>query len=70
MRRMTRGTALGAIVLGAGTVLALLAIGGGMYAFLGGAAGSSDVNLQKGLVSHWKLDGNAKDATPYGNNDV
>lgn len=25
-------------------------------------------NLQKGLVGHWKFDGNAKDFTPYGNN--
>lgn len=25
-------------------------------------------NLSKGLVGHWKMDGNAKDFTPYGNN--
>jgi hypothetical protein len=45
---------------------------GGVYAALGGAprslATSTDIELQRGLVSHWKLDGNAKDATPQGNN--
>lgn len=48
-----------------------LIVGGGVYASLGGApkdAASGDVDLQKGLVGWWKLDGNAKDATPYGNN--
>jgi hypothetical protein len=46
-------------------------IGGGAYAALGGSArpsASGDVELQRGLVGHWKLDGNVRDATPYGRN--
>lgn len=51
--------------------LALIFIGGGVYAGLGGTirpSTSSDIELQKGLVAHWKLDGNAKDSTPNENN--
>lgn len=61
---------LGAGVI-SGVVVALL-IGGGaiVYARLGGSfsATTSSVDLQKGLVGWWRLDGDAKDATPYGNN--
>jgi hypothetical protein len=48
----------------------LLLAGGGVYAALGGVSrptSSSDISLQKGLVGWWKLDGNPKDSTPYGN---
>lgn len=46
-------------------LLATLLAGGGMvYALFSGGS----VNLQKGLVGHWKMDGNAKDATPYASN--
>jgi hypothetical protein len=45
----------------------VFSIGGSLgYAiFFGGGGGS--VNLEKGLVGHWKMDGNAKDATPNSN---
>ena len=49
----------------------LAVVGGGVYAALGGVGApqaSTDVELQRGLVGWWKLDGNAKDNTPYGNN--
>jgi hypothetical protein len=50
----------------AGATVVVLA-GGGVYAALGGFGQSGgDINLQKGLVGWWKLDGNTKDATPYG----
>lgn len=50
-----------------------IGIGGGAYAALGGpirpqAAG--DIELQRGLVGRWKLDGNTKDATPASRNGV
>ncbi len=51
-------------------VALLLLAGGSVYAALGGVgrpATSSDISLQKGLVGWWKMDGNAKDSTPYGN---
>lgn len=46
---------------------------GAVYARFGGgprnnAATSSDADLQKGLLGYWKLDGNAKDSTPYAHN--
>src|SRR3989338_598263 len=43
-------------------LIVVFSIGAGLgYAlFFGGGA----VNLPKGLVAHWKFDGNAKDATP------
>jgi hypothetical protein len=47
--------------------IAVLLIGsGGMFAaiYLGG---QGEIALQKGLVGHWKMDGNVKDSTPYGN---
>ena len=40
-------------------------------ALLGGTSSpvsSSDIELQRGLVGWWKLDGNATDSTPYANN--
>ena len=46
-------------------------VGGGVYAVLGGSGktqDTSDVDLQRGLVGWWKLDGNARDATPNANN--
>lgn len=57
----------------AAIVVAVLLVGSGSYAlFLGGgsgpAASSGSINLSKGLVSWWKMDGNTKDATPYANN--
>lgn len=39
--------------------------------FLGGSGtplSSSDIDLQRGLVGWWKLDGNGKDSTPYSAN--
>lgn len=55
-------------------ILAILivAVGGAITRamLLGGSSSlssSSDIDLQKGLVGWWKLDGNAKDSTPYGN---
>jgi hypothetical protein len=54
-------------------IVAVLVIGGGGAAglllgtFDGGGGSSTSVNLQKGLVGHWKLDGDVKDATPYSN---
>jgi hypothetical protein len=36
--------------------------------YFGNSGTGGDVNLQKGLMGWWKLDGNAKDDTPYGNN--
>lgn len=53
---------------------ALALVGGGSYAlFFGGSANqtnTSPVNLQKGLVGWWKLNGNAKDGTPQGNDGI
>ena len=51
----------------------ILAAGGGGYAlFIGRGGGSASdansVNLQKGLVGWWKLDGNPNDSSPYRNN--
>ena len=59
--------------LGVGTVVAVvLLVGGGLvFAKLGGAftsSSSGDINLQKGLVGWWKLDGNTNDSTPYSHN--
>ena len=53
----------------AGFVIVLA--GGGAAARLGGIgrnAAGGDIELQKGLVGWWKMDGNAKDATPISNN--
>lgn len=55
----------------AAVVLGLLLSGGGAYAALGGTfvqPTSNSVNLQKGLVGWWKLDGNARDSSPYRDN--
>ncbi|HVS58768.1 MAG TPA: LamG domain-containing protein, partial [Candidatus Saccharimonadales bacterium] len=50
-------------------VVVLLAAGGSYAFFVGGgngpAASSGSVNLSKGLVGWWKMDGNVADATPY-----
>lgn len=54
------------LIIGAVTTGALLLIGGGAYAALGGAvrtASSSDIDLQKGLVGWWKFDGNTNDSS-------
>jgi len=48
------------IVLGVGVA--------GAAVYFGGSGETGGVNLQKGLVGWWKLDGNAKDSTPYGHN--
>ncbi|PJE65064.1 hypothetical protein COU91_03630 [Candidatus Saccharibacteria bacterium CG10_big_fil_rev_8_21_14_0_10_47_8] len=60
----------GVIVIFA-AVLVLGGIGGVIKAALGGAPSnqtSGDIELQRGLVGWWKMDGNAKDSTPYGAN--
>ncbi len=52
-------------------VIALFLLGVGVafgVIFIGGSGRTDEVNLQKGLVAHWTLDGHAKDSTPYGNN--
>jgi len=54
-------------------VIVVLIIGTGIVAagiFFGGEGRTGDVSLQKGLVGHWKFAGNAKDATPNGNDGV
>jgi hypothetical protein len=64
-----RTYSLGAVAVVAGVLL--LASGGAVYARLGGTANpssTSSIDLQKGLVGRWKMDGNAKDATPYAHN--
>ncbi|MDO8474223.1 MAG: LamG domain-containing protein [bacterium] len=43
------------VLIGAGTAFSMIFFGG------------TSVNLQKGLVGWWKMDGNAKDATPNSN---
>lgn len=49
-----------------GVLLGLLAVGGGVYAYLGiSNGGSGSIDLQKGLVGHWKLDGNGRDSAGY-----
>ena len=60
-----------------GIALALILGAGGAYAlYLGAADGpsssnqASSINLDKGLVSWWRLNGNAKDSTPYTNNGI
>lgn len=59
-------------IIAAITPLVILVIGGGVYAaFIGGGvrpSSSTDIDLQKGLVGHWKFDGNARDSTPNANN--
>lgn len=52
---------LAVTVVGGGAVRALI-LGGS-----GSPATSTSVELNKGLVGHWKMDGNAKDASPYAN---
>jgi hypothetical protein len=52
-------------------VIAVVLLGGGAYAALGGTSRTQtigDIELQRGLVGWWKLNGNAKDSTPYANN--
>ena len=68
LRRRSQRSLLG---LSVGGLLALLLIGGGVYAVLGGVGktgSTSDIELQRGLVGWWKLDGNTVDSTPYTNN--
>jgi len=69
MRHFRRRTI---IVLG--VLAAVLLLGGGaVYAKLGGSirpSTANDIDLQKGLVGWWKLDGNAKDSSPYRNTGV
>ncbi|HEX8226933.1 MAG TPA: LamG domain-containing protein [Candidatus Saccharimonadales bacterium] len=64
-RRLTKKAVVVLIVCAVG--LALLAPI--TYAALGGAPKNAvvatDVELQKGLIGHWKLDGNAKDSSPF-----
>src|SRR3989344_4354282 len=47
------------ILVGVGAVVASVLIGG--------AGGTEEVNLQKGLVGWWKFNGDAKDSTPNSN---
>src|SRR5674476_1530340 len=58
------------LVASVGVVILLLIIGAGAYATIGGSSlfAPNPVNLQKGLVGWWKMNGNTKDATPYANN--
>jgi hypothetical protein len=61
-----RTYSLGALLLIGGVVT--LAGGGAVYARLGGTtnpSSSSSIDLQKGLVGWWKMDGDTKDSTPY-----
>lgn len=51
------------IIVGVGGVAAALLIGTTQQ----GETNSQSVNLQKGLVGWWKMDGNAKDASSYRN---
>jgi hypothetical protein len=58
-------------VLVIGASLVVIIGGGVVLAQLGGAghqSSSSDIELQRGLVGWWKLNGNAKDSTPYADN--
>lgn len=50
----------------------ILIIGAGAYATIGGSSpvATNPVNLQKGLVGWWRMNGNVKDSTPYANNGV
>jgi hypothetical protein len=53
------------------SIAGVLVVSLGTYAYFGGVPKPVDtvsVDLQKGLLGHWKLDGNFKDATPYGRN--
>lgn len=66
-RRSTKGL-VGLSIVAVGI---LLLAGGAVYAKLGGQGRpqtSGDIELQRGLIAWWKLDGNAKDSTPYGYN--
>lgn len=60
------------LVVAAAVVVVVFVLSGASYAMffagIGQPSGDGSVNLQKGLVGYWKLDGNAKDSTPYGNN--
>src|SRR5688572_14326927 len=62
----------GAIIIAAAVLLVTLAGGTAVRAWLIGGAGSplnsNSVQLSRGLVGHWKMDGNAKDSTPYNHN--
>lgn len=60
----------GRIILLVAAGLTVLLCGGAVYARLGGGGGpvTGAIDLQKGLMGWWKLDGNGKDATPYANN--
>lgn len=52
-------------------IMALAGAGGAGRALLGGTPAPvsvSDIELQRGLVGWWKLDGNGKDSTPYADN--
>lgn len=58
------------IFLSTSALVAVALLGGGAYATLGGpvqSSSSGDIELQRGLVGHWKLDGNAKDSSPNRN---
>lgn len=66
-RRHSKKTVLIAAVI----ILGLCLLGGGAYAALGGTlrqSDSGDIDLQRGLVGHWRMDGSAKDSTPNANN--
>ncbi|HUC79039.1 MAG TPA: LamG domain-containing protein, partial [Candidatus Saccharimonadales bacterium] len=56
-----------------GAILVVIIGGGVALAQLGGVghqSSSSDIALQKGLVSWWKFNDNVKDSTPYANNGI
>lgn len=65
-----RSISLGVLILSG--VIAIVLGGGAVYARLGGLAGdpTTTINLQKGLIGWWKLDGDGKDSTPYSNTGV
>lgn len=67
--RLSRFLSTGLLVTA--SIVGVLAVSLGTYAYFGGVSKPADaasVDLQKGLLGHWKLDGNFKDATPYGRN--
>lgn len=58
------------VLLSVAVLVGVIVSGGAVYARLGGFGGitGSTINLQKGLVAWYQLDGNTKDSTPYQHN--
>lgn len=69
--RLLRRSSKKAVLVAVFGLIVIGLIGGGAYATLGGnilQSSSGSVDLQKGLIGWWKLDGGAVDATPNTNN--